>query len=96
MVEAEINYENVDEDVGIQQNLRSVKLRKLNQKIVENLKLLYNYRCQLCEQLSGEEFGSHVAEAHQQETQQWCEQSNPIILCPNHHSIINLECKTRM
>jgi len=64
MVEAEINYENVDEDVGIQQNLRSVKLRKLNQKIVENLKLLYNYRCQLCEQLSGEEFGSHVAEAH--------------------------------
>ena len=60
MVEAEINYENVDEGAGIQQNLRLVKIRKLNRKIGENLKLLYGYRCQLCGQLIGEEFGSHI------------------------------------
>ena len=92
MVEAEINYENVDEGAGIQQNLHLVKIRKLNRKIGENLKLLYGYRCQLCGQLIGEKFGSHVAEAHHIDyfvTSLNNDASNQIIVCPNHHSIIH-------
>lgn len=92
MVEAEIDYENVDEGAGIQQNLLLVKLRKLNRKIGENLKLLYGYRCQLCGQLIGEEFGSHIAEAHHIDyfvKSLNNDASNQIIVCPNHHSIIH-------
>lgn len=92
MVEAEINYENVDEGAGIQQNLRLIKIRKLNRKIGENLKLLYGYRCQLCGQLIGEEFGSHIAEAHHIDyfvKSLNNDASNQLIVCPNHHSIIH-------
>ena len=92
MVEAEIDYENVDEGAGIQQNLLLVKLRKLNRKIGENLKLLYGYRCQLCGQLIGEEFGSHIAEAHHIDyfvKSLNNDASNQLIVCPNHHSIIH-------
>ena len=92
MVEAEINYENVDEGAGIRQNLRFVKIRKLNRKIGENLKLMYGYRCQLCGQLIGEEFGSHIAEAHHIDyfvKSLNNDESNQIIVCPNHHSIIH-------
>lgn len=91
-VEAEINYEAVDEGAGIQTNQRLVKFRKLNRKIGENLKLLYGYRCQLCGQLIGEEFGSHIAEAHHIDyfvKSLNNDASNQIIVCPNHHSIIH-------
>ena len=91
-VEAEIDYEAVDEGAGIQTNQRLVKLRKLNRKIGDNLKLLYGYRCQLCGQLIGEEFGSHIAEAHHIEyfvKSLNNDASNQIIVCPNHHSIIH-------
>ncbi len=91
-VEAEINYEEVDEGAGIQTNQRLVKIRKLNRKIGENLKLLYGYRCQLCGQLIGEKFGSHIAEAHHIDyfvTSLNNDASNQIIVCPNHHSIIH-------
>ena len=92
MVEAEINYENVDEGAGIRQNLRLVKIRKLNRKIGDNLKLMYGYRCQLCGKLIGEEFGSHIAEAHHIDyfiKSLNNDESNLIIVCPNHHSIIH-------
>lgn len=92
VVEAEIYYENVDEGAGIQRNQRLVKIRKLNRKIGENLKLLYGYRCQLCGQLIGEEFGSHIAEAHHIDyfvNSLNNDASNQIIVCPNHHSIIH-------
>ncbi len=91
-VETEINYEEADEGAGIQTNQRLVKIRKLNRKIGENLKLLYGYRCQLCGQLIGEEFGSHIAEAHHIDyfvTSLNNDASNQIIVCPNHHSIIH-------
>ena len=92
MVETEIDYEEKDEGAGIQVNQRLVKIRKLNRKISENLKLLYGYRCQLCGQLIGEEFGSHIAEAHHIDyfvNSLNNDASNQMIACPNHHSIIH-------
>lgn len=45
--EAELDYDITDETAGIKLNLQLVKIRKLNRKIGENLKLLYGYRCQI-------------------------------------------------
>ena len=53
---------------------------------------MYGYRCQLCGQLIGEEFGSHIAEAHHIDyfvKSLNNDESNQIIVCPNHHSIIH-------
>ena len=58
----------------------------------ENLKLLYGYRCQLCGQLIGEEFGSHIAEAHHIDyfvNSLNNDTGNQMIVCPNHHRIIH-------
>ena len=63
-VENEIEYEMEDKSSGIEKKLQIVKIRKLNRKIGENLKLLYGYRCQICGQVIGEKYGSHIAEAH--------------------------------
>ena len=92
LVEAEINYEAKDEGAGIQTDQRLVKIRKLNRLIGENLKLLYGYRCQICGKLIGEEYGSHVVEAHHIEyfvNSLNNDANNQMIVCPNHHSIIH-------
>lgn len=92
LVETEMDFEDRDEGAGITVNQRMVKIRKLNRLIGENLKLLYGYRCQLCGQLIGEEFGSHVAEAHHIDyfvNSLNNDASNQMIVCPNHHSIIH-------
>lgn len=92
LVEAELNYAEKDEGAGIQVNQRLVKVRKLNRLIGENLKLLYGYRCQICGKLIGEEFGSHIAEAHHIDyfvKSLNNDASNQMIVCPNHHSIIH-------
>lgn len=92
LVESEIDYEEKDEGAGIHINQRLVKVRKLNRLIGENLKLLYGYRCQLCGQLIGEEFGAHIAEAHHIDyfvNSLNNDATNQMIVCPNHHSIIH-------
>ena len=66
--------------------------RKLNRKIGENLKLLYGYRCQICGQVIGEKYGSHIAEAHHIDyfvNSLNNDANNQMIVCPNHHSIIH-------
>ena len=92
LVETEIDFEDRDEGAGIKVNRRLVKVRKLNRLIGENLKLLYGYRCQLCGELIGEEFGSHIAEAHHIDyfvKSLNNDSSNQLIVCPNHHRIIH-------
>ena len=42
-VEKEIEYEMEDKSSGIEKKLQIVKIRKLNRKIGENLKLLYEF-----------------------------------------------------
>ena len=91
-IEAELNYTQHDKSAGILIRPRLAKIRKLNRLIGENLKLLYGYRCQICGQLIGEEFGSHIVEAHHIEyfvNSMNNDASNQMIVCPNHHSIIH-------
>lgn len=48
VMEAEFNYDVEDSTSTILEAERIVKIRKLNKKIGDNLKLLYGYRCQIC------------------------------------------------
>lgn len=91
-VENEIEYEMEDKNSGIEKRLQIVKIRKLNRKIGENLKLLYGYRCQICGQMIGEKYGSHIAEAHHIDyfvNSLNNDANNQMIVCPNHHSVIH-------
>lgn len=53
-----------DPNATIEERTQIAKIRKLDRSIGDNLKLLYGYRCQICGQLIGEEYSSHVVEAH--------------------------------
>lgn len=91
-VENEIEYEMEDKSSGIEKKLQIVKIRKLNRKIGENLKLLYGYRCQICGQVIGGKYGSHIAEAHHIDyfvNSLNNDANNQMIVCPNHHSVIH-------
>ncbi len=68
------------------------KIRKLNRRIGIYLKGLYGYRCQICGQITGAEYGAHIAEAHHIDyfvNSLNNDASNQLIVCPNHHSLIH-------
>ena len=91
-IESEFDYDLVDTKAGFIITERMTRIRKLNRKIGENLKLLYGYRCQICGQLIGEEFGAHIAEAHHIDYYVKSlnnDSNNQMVVCPNHHSIIH-------
>ena len=92
MVEASIDYDVTDPNAGFAENERLTRIRKLNRKMGENLKILYNYRCQICGKTIGEEYGSHIAEAHHIDyyvNSLNNDSNNQMVVCPNHHSIIH-------
>ena len=92
VMEAQFNYDVKDDTATVMEKARVVKIRKLNKKIGDNLKLLYGYCCQICGQVVEEEYGSHVVESHHIDyfTKSLNnDASNQMILCPNHHSIIH-------
>lgn len=81
-----------DETSTIVEVQKTSKIRKLNRKIGEYLKELYGYRCQICGRLIGEEYGSHIAEAHHIDyfvKSLNNNADNQMIVCPNHHRIIH-------
>ena len=87
-----IDYDVTDPNAGFAENERLTRIRKLNRKIGENLKILYNYRCQICGKTIGEEYGSHIAEAHHIDSYVNSlnnDSNNQMVVCPNHHSIIH-------
>lgn len=92
VAEAEFNYDLEDNTANLLEDEIIVKIRKLNRKIGDNLKLLYGYKCQICGLYIGKEYGAKVVEAHHID---YFVQSlnndadNQIIVCPNHHSVIH-------
>lgn len=92
MVEILFNYDYKDLSASILEKEQIVKIRKLNKKISDNLKLLYDYRCQLCGKQIGEECGTRIVEAHHIEyfiNSLNNDAANQMVVCPNHHSIIH-------
>lgn len=92
MIETMFNHDFEDLSAGMLVTERTVKIRKLNKKIGDNLKLLYNYHCQICGESIGEEYDSQIVEAHHIDyfvTSLNNDSINQMIVCPNHHSIIH-------
>ncbi len=90
--EASINYNTVDPTATIAAVNQIVKIRKLNRAIGESLKLLYNYRCQICGENIGARYGVNIVESHHIDP--FVESlnnnaENQVIICPNHHRIIH-------
>lgn len=94
----EVNYEQKllnDEDASIVTEQHFVKVRKLDRNVCNNLKRIYEYRCQLCGALITEAYTNgdeKVIDAHHIiPFTQSCNNnfSNIMILCPNHHRIVH-------
>lgn len=90
--EASINYNVIDTSASIAVVSQLVKVRRLNRAIGENLKLLYNYKCQICGEDVGYRYGVHVVESHHIDP--FVESlnnnaQNQLIICPNHHRVIH-------
>lgn len=89
----ELTYEQNDPTSTIVEKFKRVKLRVLDRSIGDNLKQLYEYRCQVCGQAIGRLYGAQpIVDAHHIEpftVHQNNNFDNIMILCPNHHRIIH-------
>lgn len=88
------NIQNLHQDpfADIIQREGTTKLRKLDRSIAFALKHLYQYRCQICGELIGEQYGSNLIHAHHIVPFTQSLNNNPeniLIVCPNHHGIIH-------
>jgi len=92
IMESGFNYDIVDETSTIFEDYRIKKIRKLNRAIGDNLKLLYDFHCQICGQRIGEDYSTNIAEAHHIDyfvKSLNNDSRNQMIVCPNHHTIIH-------
>lgn len=90
--EASINYPIIDPMATIEKTQRLTKIRKLNKAIGDNLKKLYDYKCQICGADFGKKYNTFVVEAHHIDPfviSMNNDASNQIIICPNHHRVIH-------
>jgi 5-methylcytosine-specific restriction enzyme A len=90
--EVSSNCSRIDLEANIYKKTKLVKIRKLDRSICDNLKLLYNYRCQISGERFGEQYNSDVSEAHHIDyfTKSLNNNSdNIIIVSPNFHRLIH-------
>lgn len=81
-----------DYEANIVEKYHLQKVRKLNRGIGEYLKKIYSFRCQICGESVGENYGSEIAECHHIRyfvRSLNNDANNLMILCPNHHRIIH-------
>lgn len=68
------------------------KIRVYNTGIINKLKLLYSFRCQICGEKVGEKYDANVILAHHIDYFSKSKNNNAtniMIVCPNHHNIIH-------
>ncbi len=90
--EMAVNYEQKDLTARIERKPRLAKIRKLDRSICDNLKLLYNYRCQITGENFCEHYGVSVVEAHHIDyfTKSLNNNSdNILVVSPNYHRLIH-------
>lgn len=90
--ELEAALEAKDESAGYIYKETISKVRKINHKIIDDLKIRYKGECQLCGAKVGCDFGEEIVEAHHIEyfsQTQNNDSSNIIVLCPNCHRLIH-------
>lgn len=90
--EVSVNYPSSDPTASIERIQQLAKIRKLNRAIGENLKILYDYRCQICGDNFGERFDTYIVESHHINPfviSMNNDASNQVIICPNHHRVVH-------
>lgn len=90
--ERSLNYRNTDPSARLELKPQIVKIRKLDKAIGENLKLLYDHRCQICGENFGDRYETTIAESHHIKpfiNSLNNDSDNILIICPNHHRTIH-------
>jgi 5-methylcytosine-specific restriction endonuclease McrA len=94
--ENEIDVENiissVDNSSSIVTRQKSIKIRKLDKTISDNLKRIYNSHCQICGEFIGQKYNTTIIHSHHIEYFSISLNNNAdniMIVCPNHHAIIH-------
>ena len=90
--EGEIEVYFNDESAKLKESVRIVIERSYSRQKINMLKRLYAYRCQICGQNVGENYGVDIAEVHH--IRYFSESvdnssDNLLVLCPNHHRLIH-------
>lgn len=71
---------------------KTVKIRKLDRTIGDNLKIIYGYKCQICGLFIGARYDATVINTHHIEYFSVSLNNNAdniMVVCPNHHGIIH-------
>lgn len=89
----EVDYElAIDRNATILIETGIKKVRRLSKAIGNSLKIIYGFRCQICGQFIGQQYGSELIHAHHIDyfTKSLNNDAdNIMIVCPNHHGIIH-------
>lgn len=91
-LEIERNFKSFDENACVIEDVRTLKIRKLDYSIIHDLKRAYHFKCQICRVDFLAQYNVEVCEGHHIDyfSQSFNnDYSNIIILCPNHHSVIH-------
>ncbi len=91
--EHSVNYPYEDNDAGLVNTHRLIKVRRLNRAIGDSLKLLYEHRCQICGNNFSKKHDVNITEAHHIEPFTATLNNNAdniLVLCPNHHTTIHM------
>lgn len=102
-VQCELSRHNISElefedwqkydNASIKIKMSDVKIRILDKKIGDNLKVLYEHRCQICGEKIGIKYGdANIIDAHHIRPFVHSldnNYNNILILCPNHHRIVH-------
>jgi hypothetical protein len=81
-----------DESASIAMRPQLAKVRKLDRSIGEDLKTLYDFRCQICGDNFGKTYDQRIIEVHhiiQFVRSMNNDYDNLMVICPNHHSVIH-------
>lgn len=81
-----------DESASIVTRPQMAKIRKLDRSIGEDLKILYEFRCQICGENFGKPYDQKIIEVHhiiQFVRSMNNDYDNLMVICPNHHTTIH-------
>lgn len=81
-----------DKSAALIERVQTVKIRKLDRTIGENLKCLYDFKCQICGACVGARYNTTVIHTHHIEyfSKSLSNDANNImVICPTHHTIIH-------
>lgn len=81
-----------DESASIVMKPQLAKVRKLDRSIGEDLKALYDFRCQICGENFGKPYDQRIIEVHhiiQFVLSMNNDYDNLMVICPNHHTVIH-------